>query len=480
MGVRFSPSPKPQATSLYPQLDLPRYVHDSHDASKSDAGSYAPIAGEQLSPGVDAPGTIPSASESSFQPSQSSDESEAQGVLEHNIADSQPSEAEPPATPVEPPSTALAYQISHELFHKARESPAGSPGSYWSHTMYRSTKEDGTTQNVKVHYCSSKGAMEWVCSKHFLGEPVLGFDLEWLPRATGKGTSRQNVSLIQLASPSRIALFHCSLFEKDDFIADSFRTIMEDSNVSKTGVAIKADCTRLEKWMGVKTKGILELSHLHKMVKYTREERPDLINKSFVSLAGLVQEYLGLPLYKGDSVRSSDWTKSLSTKQITCKIYHIPLLGHYANFTQIRPPMPMLVFSFSTLLTKHGRSWILAHLVLTLLSSVFRFRYQSIRRRILKKSPPLRLRKKRQQSLPPPHQRHPRPLHLLNKSQQPPPQQHQRPRRKQRPQIHHQIVTGASQSQKLKSKSTDSRGANPALSGQQPYEHITSGTSTGI
>lgn len=317
MGIRFSPEPR--AKSLYPQLDMSRYVHDFHDTPKPEASSNNPVAGEQESSLNDAATkTAPDASDSSFQPSISTDETEALEALEHDIADSQPSEAERPVTPVEPPYTSLQYQISPELFHKARKSPAGSPESYWSHTMYRSTLEDGTAQNVKVHYCFSKKTMEWVCAKHFLGEPVLGFDMEWLPWATSKGTPRQNVSLIQLASPGRVALFHCSLFAKDDFVADSFRKIMEDENVSKVGVAVKADCTRLEKWMGVKTKGILELSHLHKIVKYTREDRPELIKKSLVPLAGLVQDYLGLPLYKGDSVRSSDWTRPLNQKQMSC------------------------------------------------------------------------------------------------------------------------------------------------------------------
>lgn len=319
MGIRFSP--EPQAKPLYPQLDMSRYIHDFHDTPKPEASSNNTILDEnQSSPDGEARKAAPESSDSSFHPSVSTEETEALEALEHDIADSQPSEAERPATPVEPPSTSLDYQISHELFHEARESPTGSPGSYWSHTMYRTTREDGTTQNVKVHYCFSKKTMEWVCSKYFVGEPVLGFDLEWLPWATSKGTPRQNVSLIQLASPSRIALFHCSLFGKDDFVADTFRNIMEDDKVSKVGVAIKADCTRLEKWMGVKTKGILELSHMHKVVKYTREDRPDLIKKSLVPLASLVQDYLGLPLYKGDSVRSSDWTRPLNPKQITCKI----------------------------------------------------------------------------------------------------------------------------------------------------------------
>lgn len=321
IGIRFSPNPKTQAKLLYPQLDVAGYSHDSHDASTSEPKPDGHVAtGADSQEYHDALEYTTNVSDGTFWPSDSEDDFvEAQELLDHDIADSQPAVAESPSTSVEPPSTSLKYNISPELFQQARQSPTGSSESYWSHTMYHTAKEDGTLQKVKVHYCFSKKTMEWVCKKYFVGEPVLGFDLEWLPWASGKSTARENVSLIQLASPSRIALFHTALFTKDDFVADTFRAIMEDDKVSKVGVAIKADCTRLRKWMGVDTRGILELSHLHKIVKYTREERPDLIKKSLVPLASLVQEYLGLPLFKGDAVRSSDWTKILNSRQINCK-----------------------------------------------------------------------------------------------------------------------------------------------------------------
>jgi hypothetical protein len=93
------------------------------------------------------------------------------------------------------------------------------------------------------------------------------------------------------------------------------RKIMEDPGVSKLGVAIKADCTRLRKQLGINTQGLFELSHLYKLVKFSESKDTHLINKSLVSLAKQVQEHLHLPLFKGE-VRGSDWSQSLSWEQI--------------------------------------------------------------------------------------------------------------------------------------------------------------------
>ncbi|OAA75590.1 Ribonuclease H-like protein [Akanthomyces lecanii RCEF 1005] len=226
--------------------------------------------------------------------------------------------AKEPHSPIEPPLTSLDFNISKDLFQAALEQPKDSPGSFWSHTMYKSTSTDGTTQNVKVHYCTSKQTMEHVCQKYFRNQPVLGFDLEWVAYAKRQDGPRENVSLIQMASPGRIGLFHVAMFPKDDFVAPTFRAIMEDSAVEKVGVHIQADCTRLRNFLGVKTRGIFELSQLYKLLKHVDDEqRRKLINKVPVALATQVQEVLKLPLFKGQSVRSSNWSKPLTSKQLT-------------------------------------------------------------------------------------------------------------------------------------------------------------------
>lgn len=232
-----------------------------------------------------------------------------------------------PATKVEqkppkkilPPVSDLDFVISNDLFQTALKSKEGSAGSFWSHSMYRRVQPDGTTQNVRVHYCRSKQTMEDVCKKYFLGEKVLGFDMEWMMYTTSSEGIRRNISLIQMASASRIALFHLALFPKPDFVAPTFKQIMEDESVSKTGVNISGDCTRLKTLLGVDTKGMFELSHLYKLVKHSKSGQLKLINRVVVPMATQVQEFLCLPMYKGPAVRQGNWMRYLNQEQIKCK-----------------------------------------------------------------------------------------------------------------------------------------------------------------
>ncbi|RBQ77584.1 hypothetical protein FVER14953_05166 [Fusarium verticillioides] len=221
------------------------------------------------------------------------------------------------AESVTAPLTSSDYTIDANLWDTARKSEAGSSQSFWSYKMYRKVQGNGEEQKVKVHYCTSKHTMEHVCERYFSDEKVIGFDLEWLvARGPANSNPRRNVSLIQIASPSRIGLFHVALFPRDDFVAPTFKRIMEDESVTKVGVAIKGDCTRLKNNLGINSKGILELSHLYKLVKYSKAGELDRINKVMVSLAVQTQEMLGLPLFKGDDVRSSNWMMRLSADQV--------------------------------------------------------------------------------------------------------------------------------------------------------------------
>ncbi|KAM0324078.1 hypothetical protein ACHAQA_008267 [Verticillium albo-atrum] len=247
-----------------------------------------------------------------------------------------------------PPVTSLPFNVCPTAFAKAQQAATGSSDSYWSHTLYHARDADGQEQKVKVHYCESKHTMERVC-QYFLDEKVLGFDLEWQPNASKDSGPRRNVSLIQLASPSRIALFHVALFPgaDDDVIAPTFRQIMEDPEVSKAGVNVKADCTRLRNWFGVGTRGIFELSNLYKLVKHSTSGRVDLVNRRLVSLATQVQECLGLPMFKGPDVRSSDWSQALNMQQIVysagdayagLQLYHV--LDEHRQALSPMPPLP--------------------------------------------------------------------------------------------------------------------------------------------
>jgi len=222
----------------------------------------------------------------------------------------------------DPPLATLSYKVPDAAFRAARLAAPGTPPSFWSYALYRGPGADGAGDaRVKVHYCRSKHTVERVC-QYFLKEKVIGFDLEWMPDATRWQGARRNVCLAQLASESRVALFHLSLFpKKDDLVAPSFKRIMEDPEITKAGVWIKGDCTRLRTYLGINSRGLFELSHLYKLVKYSRSGDYGAINRKLVPLATQVQDCLGLPMFKGQDVRSSDWSKPLRMDQIICALF---------------------------------------------------------------------------------------------------------------------------------------------------------------
>lgn len=262
------------------------------------------------------------------------DERKTASTLFRGVAEAlAPSDRDPPTTEaedeaakevvpededVEPPATTLDYKFPPEAFRLARRAPPDSPASFWSYSYYRGPGNE----KVRVHYCRSRDTTERVC-RYFLDERLLGFDLEWAPDANRFSGPRRNVALVQLANQSRIALFHLALYPRDEDVTDvspSLRRIMEDPAITKCGVSIKADCTRLRNYLNIHPQGVFELSHLFRLVKYSRTGETRLINKRLVSLAEQTQTVLGLPLYKGLDVRWSQWSKPLQMDQILCAL----------------------------------------------------------------------------------------------------------------------------------------------------------------
>ena len=192
---------------------------------------------------------------------------------------------------------------------------------YWSHKLY--VGPSGC--NVKVHYCRNRTESELI-ARQLLEERVLGFDMEWECSRVSKSI-KHNVSLIQLASENCIALFHIALHEGStprELLAPSLRKILESDKILKTGVAIfNADGRRLKQHMKLKPEGLVELSHLHGLVRYLEscpninpnELGPHKVTKRLVGLSAQVEEYLGFPLWKG-RVRKSHWSKKLNQNQI--------------------------------------------------------------------------------------------------------------------------------------------------------------------
>ena len=210
----------------------------------------------------------------------------------------------------------LGYHMPSKTLADAKLACPSTRASYWQYTLYQSP----TGEKVKVHYCKSKATTERI-AQLFVDEEVLGFDIEWKPQALATEGVKKNVALMQIASEERIALFHIALYwedEKiDDLVAPTLKKIMESPKITKVGVSIKADCTRLRKFMGIDSRGLIELSHLYKLVKFS-QDNVKMINKKLVSLSQQVEEHLQLPMWKGE-VRSSDWSQELDYEQIYCK-----------------------------------------------------------------------------------------------------------------------------------------------------------------
>ncbi|KAL8934440.1 MAG: hypothetical protein Q9216_005912 [Gyalolechia sp. 2 TL-2023] len=212
----------------------------------------------------------------------------------------------------------LGYHIPLARMRESMRASTSSRSAYWQYTLYEGPKRE----KVIVHYCKSLETTERI-SKLFLNEDIIGFDIEWTPAATVKDGIRKNVATIQIASEERIAIFHIARFSKgnrvEDLVAPSFKQIMESPSITKVGVSVKSDCTRLRKFMNIDSRGTFELSHLYKLVRFASDDVKK-INKKLVSLATQVEEHLMLPLFKDEKVRASDWSEELDYEQIYCEL----------------------------------------------------------------------------------------------------------------------------------------------------------------
>ncbi|KAE8379259.1 ribonuclease H-like domain-containing protein [Aspergillus bertholletiae] len=192
--------------------------------------------------------------------------------------------------------------------------PISGVDKFWSHRLYKSP--DGN--DILVHYCKTLESAETI-AKMFSDERILGLDIEWKANASAADGIQKNVSLIQLASSRRIALFHIAMFkparDAEDLVPLSLKLILESPDITKAGVSIKADCTRLRKYLGIDVRAMFELSHLHKLVKYS-QSNPRLVNKRTVNLSAQVEEHFGIPLAKDMDVRCSDWASALNYAQV--------------------------------------------------------------------------------------------------------------------------------------------------------------------
>ncbi|KAK4616420.1 Werner syndrome ATP-dependent helicase [Fulvia fulva] len=206
----------------------------------------------------------------------------------------------------------LTYNIPAQDFRAAIMASPNSSAAFWSHRLYRGT--DG--KQPAVMYCKSFEVAERQ-ARLFTNENVLGFDLEWEPQTSIKtGHIKRNVSLIQIAAEDKIALFQIALFKGDtaeELMPPTLKAILESADVVKAGVNVVGDARRVRELLNIDMKGVFELSHMYRVVKYSEQERKNVSFK-LVSLASQVQDILMLPLKKDDN-RVSAWSRELNTQQ---------------------------------------------------------------------------------------------------------------------------------------------------------------------
>ncbi|KAF2246075.1 hypothetical protein BU26DRAFT_521580 [Trematosphaeria pertusa] len=223
---------------------------------------------------------------------------------------------------------------------------------HWTHHLYRGPNNEA----VEVLYSSNKAQSE-ALAQRFLNEPILGFDLEWpMPWNWTKPekTLKDEIALLQIASPDKIALFHLGLHsgtEPTDLICPSLRKIIESPAITKTGHNIMAaDCSKLKKHFSLVPRAIFELSHLHYLVMHGQNEPSKVLTKiGGISLAELVRIHLGYEMLKDGKVRKSNWKRPLNERQKTyaaADAYAGVMLYHCLNAKRVamdpKPPMPLL------------------------------------------------------------------------------------------------------------------------------------------
>ncbi|RYP38583.1 hypothetical protein DL767_002519 [Monosporascus sp. MG133] len=208
------------------------------------------------------------------------------------------------------PAWPLSYRLQTPLVPRPGNQDPKQRKLYWSHNLYRGPGN----KEVKVLYSTTKQQSEEIALK-FLQESILGFDGEWSCWHPNDGTPLKQVfSLMQIACEDKIALFHLALHAGDrpeDLIAPSLCKIIQSPDIVKAGVKIQgADFDRLRHYFKLNPQRGFELSDLHNVV--TKQRPNDL---GLVALAKQVEYHLGLPLYKGDNVRKSNWNAPLNSEQ---------------------------------------------------------------------------------------------------------------------------------------------------------------------
>ena len=331
----------PKALQVYSLHSL--HTTAFHDQLRSDTEDFPDISSTSVMPTVrsfdDPTGLTQSSTETISDPESDYEPSDSEASVANSVSEGHATRATDPDPSPSPTSTqefvdalesqspilrgptgtaavqvdpGLTYNISPEDYRRAAMASQSTNAAFWTYRLYKSP--EGKTPTI--HYCTNLEAAE-AQAKQFLNEPVLGFDLEWeMGSRPGKSSIKNCVSLVQIASETKIGLFQLALFKGDtaeQLMPPSLRRILESREIAKTGVNVSGDAGRIEKCFGFQMRGLFELSHLYNVVTWS-EWSPERVNKKLLNLADQVHNTLLLPMKK-DKVRTSQWSKRLRFEQ---------------------------------------------------------------------------------------------------------------------------------------------------------------------
>jgi hypothetical protein len=233
----------------------------------------------------------------------------------------------------------------------------------FNQTLFRGAND----REVTVLYSADLATSELI-ARLFRNETVVGLDLEWIYPAPPDPTLQELVSLIQIASEDKIALFHIGRHTGDtpeQLIAPSLRRLIESNDIRMTGQSIMGDCARLRDYFGLQPRALSELSYFHILVI---DEPGSRMTTRYVrgGLRFFVEHYFpGLTLEKDNTMHEA-WTAPLTERHknyAAADVYASLMVWHRMNAArwdiEPRPPLPRNVDEYLRMDDGYpGQDWI--------------------------------------------------------------------------------------------------------------------------
>ncbi|CAN0157057.1 unnamed protein product, partial [Scytosiphon promiscuus] len=152
-----------------------------------------------------------------------------------------------------------------------------------------------------------KAAVDALRTHAELSGKVIGLDIEW--EVSAAGAPANPPATIQLAAGKRVVIFHVLHGQRavPGELPDELVELLEDDKLTKTGVGIKGDCTRLADFYGVQVARVVDLRSL------AVERKVEVGLRR--GLADLCVHLRGACLPKDPAVRISKWNAAKSSQE---------------------------------------------------------------------------------------------------------------------------------------------------------------------